>query len=126
VVVVTKLHELAERLRSMGVDPDCQKEMPHICRWLVDCADELAAALAEQGWRSMDSAPKSTLDEHGRVRGVFLLGFCPDEAVDPASCLSVIWWEPLTDGGVWYGQEAMTVRPTHWMPLPPPPPESAR
>lgn len=111
---LAELRATADWLDTLGVHVAADR--------IRSCADELAAALAEQGWRSMDSAPKSTLDEHGRVRGVFLLGFCPDEAVDPASCLSVIWWEPLTDGGVWYGQEAMTVRPTHWMPLPPPPP----
>lgn len=124
---MTKLQDLVTRWRrhakEISADPIGDEGFA-VAREM--CADELEAALAEQGWRSMDSAPKSTVDDHGRVRGVFLLGFCPDESVDPASCLSVIWWEPLTDGGVWYGQEAMTVRPTHWMPLPPPPPESAR
>lgn len=70
-----------------------------------------------EGWRTIDSAPKST--HVGRdVRGIYLLGFCPDDAgSDPQQGITVIWWEPLTEGGVWYGGDAMKVRPTHWAPL---------
>jgi|GEM_PF-2011274 len=75
-------------------------------------------------WQSMETAPKSTVDEHGRVVGVYLLGYVPEPEepdADPASLIRVIWWEPLTDGGVWFGDGAYPVKPTRWMPLPPPP-----
>lgn len=77
-------------------------------------------------WRPIATAPKSTVTGSG-VQGVYLLGFCPDESMSPEACIDVVWWEPLTaseDGtlGGWYGNGAMEVRPTHWMPLPEAPP----
>ena len=90
-----------------------------------EIADRLEQILAEDagGWRSMDSAPKSAVK--GRhITGAYILGFCPDEdAADPKGCMAVVWWEPLTDGGVWFGDGGFEVRPTHWMPLPEPPPQ---
>lgn len=88
-------------------------------------ADRLDQILAEDagGWRSMGSAPKSTV-EGRHITGAYILGFCPDEdAADPKGCMAVVWWEPLTDGGVWFGDGGFEVRPTHWMPLPEPPPQ---
>lgn len=80
-------------------------------------------------WQTIDSAPKSTAVKtpHGwSVNAEYLLGFCPDESLNPKACLTVIWWEPKTPGangkeGCWYGDGAMEVVPTHWQPLPTPP-----
>lgn len=72
-------------------------------------------------WMPIETAPKSLADG-SNVRGVYLLGYCPDEsAIDPSSCICVVWWKPNIDGGVWYGEGGYAVRPTHWMPLPPAP-----
>ena len=78
-------------------------------------------------WLPIKSAPKSTSVDspHGKyVRGVYLLGYCPDESViDPLGCIDAIWWEPNENNGkgCWYGAGGVEVRPTHWMPLPSPP-----
>lgn len=103
-------------------DDDSRNTWPYGVYAFMRAALEAAERAA---WEPIETAPKSTVDENGRVQGVYLLGYCPDEAVDPASCLSVIWWEPLTDGGIWYGQEAIEVRPTMWrhITLPEPPRE---
>lgn len=77
------------------------------------------------GWKLIATAPKSkgVKTKHGtHVTGIYLLGYCPEyEAVDPKSCICVIWWEPEMSGGVWYGEGADEVHPTHWMHLPEPP-----
>jgi hypothetical protein len=80
---------------------------------------------AGDSWQPIDTAPKST-SEGGRIKAIYLLGFCPDEAISREACIDAIWWEPLTKGndgkmGCWYGSGAMEVRPTHWQPLPQPP-----
>lgn len=80
--------------------------------------------LEDQRWRPIETAPKSqSRDVPGGklVTGVYILGFCPEEGVRPESCISVIWWEPNIDGGVWYGEASHAVNPTHWRPLPEPP-----
>jgi hypothetical protein len=70
-------------------------------------------------WQTIDNAPKSThVGSH--VTGIYILGYCPDEGATPEACISVVWWEPLLNGGVWTDGH-MTVRPTHWMRLPAPP-----
>ena len=74
-------------------------------------------------WHPIETASKSTSKDvpGGKlVRGIYLLGFCPEEGASPESCIEVIWWEPNIDGGVWY-QGHHDVNPTHWMPLPEPP-----
>jgi hypothetical protein len=86
-------------------------------------AFERAKVTLNAGWRTMDSAPKSTsTDVRGgkHVRGVYLLGYCPKEGASPDSCVEVVWWEPNIDGGVWYNGFG-EVRPTRWQPLPAPP-----
>lgn len=89
-------------------------------RWAVESA-ATAAAPAVPGWQPIETAPKSLADG-SNVRGIYLLGYCPDEsAIDPSSCICVTWWEPNIDGGVWYGEGGYAVRPTHWMSLPPAP-----
>ena len=83
------------------------------------------ALKAEREWRPIESAPKSTSKPvlgGMSVKAVYLLGYCPDEsAVDPASCICVVWWEPHLDGGCWQGEGDIRMRPTHWQPLPPAP-----
>ena len=71
-------------------------------------------------WQPIATAPKSTV-ENGLVRGIYILGYCPDEGTDPQACISVIWWEPLMRNGrgQWHGEICDTpMRPTHWLPLP--------
>lgn len=81
---------------------------------------------ARDAWLPMESAPKSTSinTPHGiHVRGVYLLGFCPEEALDMSGCIAVIWWEPHLFGdnkGGWSADNG-EVEPTHWQLLPPPP-----
>lgn len=119
----------AEAASSASIPTECTDDgaMYRACleaksETLTACAAELRAALAEGGWQTMESAPKSRVEEGGRIVGEYILGFCPDESwLDPKSCICVIWWEPLTDGGVWYGEGGFAVRPTHWQPLPEPP-----
>lgn len=78
-------------------------------------------------WQSIETAPKSTsVDVPGgkHVNGIYILVYCPDDtAIDPASCITVCWWEPNMDGGIgrWQGDADVPYHPTHWMPLPPPP-----
>lgn len=79
-------------------------------------------------WQPIETAPKSTStparDGGHHVRGVYLLGFCPDEILSPEACVCVIWWEPHhygQDRGAWVGDSTLEVRPTHWMHLPAPP-----
>lgn len=91
---------------------------------LVVVRDAILTALraAPEGWRPIETAPKSQVEEGGRIVGEYILGFCPDESViDPKACICVIWWEPLTDGGVWFGEGGFAVRPTLWQPCPEPP-----
>lgn len=71
-------------------------------------------------WQPIDTAPKST-HEGEYVRGIYLLGYCPEEGIRPDACICVIWWEPLQNGGEWVNEAGALVRPTHWMPLPEPP-----
>jgi len=89
----------------------------------IDRAGQLTPAA--QGWRTMESAPKSTSEDvpGGKfVRGVYLLGYCPEEGATPLGCIEVIWWEPNENGGkgAWFGG-GFEVKPTHWRPLPAPP-----
>ncbi len=90
---------------------------------------KMAAAQAVDLWQPIETAPKSVADG-SRIDGVYLLGFIPDvDAVDPASCIDVIWWEPLLPNvrggrGKWVANrfgDACEVAPTHWRPLPVPP-----
>ncbi|HEX7853802.1 MAG TPA: hypothetical protein VF503_08920 [Sphingobium sp.] len=80
-------------------------------------------------WQDIATARKSTSEPHPnsrKVKGVYLLGFIPDpDAIDPQSCISVIWWEPhmgprkqgcwVTDATCIHGEG---VQPTHWAYLP--------
>ena len=89
------------------------------------CIRRMRAALTAAdaaSWQTMASAPKSSVDSAGRVRGHYLLGYCPDEGISPEACVDVIWWEPLTlaeNGtlGCWYSG-LQEVRPILWRPMP--------
>lgn len=76
-------------------------------------------------WQPIETAPKSTSRDvpgGSLVKGLYILGYCPDESVtDPKSCICVTWWEPNIDGGCWYGEGGYAMRPTHRHPLPEPP-----
>ena len=78
------------------------------------------------GWQPIATAPKSTFTRQGEAKFVvasYVLGFCPDEAPDvPQECIVMMWWEPNVDGGAWFGEPGHRLHPTHWMPLPSPPP----
>lgn len=77
-------------------------------------------------WRTMDSAPKSTVEAEG-VQGIFILAYCPDERTATGGAESgvlVIWWEPNERStpkgrpGCWFS-EAGPVRPVLWTALTP-------
>lgn len=78
-------------------------------------------------WQPIKTAPKSTTTPAPgghHVRGVYLLGFCPEEGATPESCISVIWWEPHHHGenrGAWVSEAGFEVEPTKWTRLPAPP-----
>lgn len=73
-------------------------------------------------WQPIETAPKSKVI-NGAVRAKYLLGFIPDEAayVDRAAGISVIWWEPILNGGCWNSENCEDAKPSHWHPLPEPP-----
>lgn len=82
------------------------------------------AAFIGRCWQPIDSAPRSTLDEFGRVKGIYLLVWEPaagwDEPyTDPQIGVHVAWWEPLMckGAGCWYDGHVER-NPTFWMPLP--------
>lgn len=85
-------------------------------------ARRLAIEECAPRWQPIDTAPKST-HEGEYVRGIYLLGYCPEEGIRPDACICVIWWEPLQNGGEWVNEAGASVRPTHWQPLPPAPEE---
>ena len=84
------------------------------------------AALLQDCWQPISTAPKSGLARDGSVQGVYLLmfeplseedGFTDDDDVQIG--IQVAWWEPhMNQGqGCWYNGTT-PVHPTHWMPLP--------
>lgn len=84
------------------------------------------AALLQDCWQPIATAPKSGLARDGSVKGVYLLVFEPLDAEDGFTedddvqiGIQVAWWEPYMNGGkgCWYNGST-PVRPTHWMPLP--------
>lgn len=71
-------------------------------------------------WQPIETAPKATKPEEV----IALIGFVPDPTGEyaPETGVTIIWWEPLMNGGCWVDDCAReNVTPTHWMPLPPPP-----
>ena len=76
-------------------------------------------------WQPIETAPKSTTPVAGGnlVDGYYILGYCPEEGASPASCMTVVWWEPYEhhNRGAWKSDGDYEVHPTHWMPLPEPP-----
>jgi hypothetical protein len=80
-------------------------------------------------WKDISTAPKSPVKD-GCVNGEYLLGYVPEDSLDPKACMTSIWWEPLTRCtigkrrglmGTWLGEGSFEVEPTHWMELPEPP-----
>ena len=72
-------------------------------------------------WKTIDTAPKPDLNDTSVCR--YLLGFIPTDDIeqyvsDPASLISVIWWEPKLQGGIWTTDADLACQPTHWMALP--------
>ena len=90
----------------------------HLPAWVNEAIEETEMLK----WKTVDSAPKAPMPPTGKaVQGIYLLGFCPDEGVDPKTCICIVWWEPVLNGGCWVGELGSSVRPTHWMHLPAPP-----
>jgi hypothetical protein len=85
--------------------------------------------IEHQTWMPIETAPKSTSTQEAngaRVRGIYLLGFMPDDtSSDPATGISVIWWEPHgghRKQGHWVSDAGIDgCKPSHWMALPAPP-----
>lgn len=92
---LTELRATADWLDTLGVHVAADR--------IRSCADELAAALAEQGWRSMDSAPRD---------GTRILWCDVERTARIRWFMNVINW-PEYDACFEAGW---------WMPLPPPPP----
>ena len=114
-----------EDMMISGFKTICDDEGPIAYAGAHD-AQRIVVALAQQGggWRSMDSAPKSTSEdvEGGKlVLGKYMLGYIPEIAKDPEGCMVVIWWEPNLNRGCWCSDAGENLKPTHWMPLPAPP-----
>ena len=100
---MTKLHELAARWREQSETAE-----PYEDSALSFCADELEAALAESGWREMDSAPKDgTLvlcwrKGHGPFEAQWLV-----DGTEGDDDYFAGWVDPWADD---------EVVPTHWRP----------
>jgi hypothetical protein len=77
--------------------------------------------LSVSEWQGIASAPKTPLDL-SETRA--FLAWCPDEEAPNGGDCRVVWWEPRTRGGIWYGDRDIEEHPTHWMPLPQPPESS--
>jgi hypothetical protein len=70
-------------------------------------------------WHPIATAPKTSVEA---MKAIPILGYCPGEHSDDK--VRVIWWEPRLGGtGMWYDDRGIKdiVKPSHWMPLPPPP-----
>lgn len=86
------------------------------------------ALIALLSWQDIVTAPKSTSTplpggQHS-VKGVYLIGYCPEEGASPEACIGVIWWEPnhhALGRGAWVGDLGCEVKPTKWRPLGPAP-----
>ena len=103
---MSKLHELVARWRDWA---RTRTQPERLC--IRACADDLAAALAETGWRPIDTAPRT---------GKPLLGFVPSYYQGSGGICVIVWDE---GDGEWWDNQAFKTEPTHWMPLPPPPAE---
>lgn len=86
-------------------------------------------------WRPIDTAPKSTSVPGGGghiVTGIYVLGFIPANASSdrPELGISVVWWEPHggpKKAGHWVADgDIGGCVPSHWLPLPFPPPQAER
>lgn len=135
--------DFANRLRSLfNIDGDLLKDVlteeeqqqfvRDPVRFYMCCADWAADAIWREiekrqrnEWQPIVTAPKSTTTPcrggHD-VRGVYFLGYCPDESAhDPQSCICVCWWEPHMHGvnkGGWQGEADYELRPILWRPMP--------
>jgi hypothetical protein len=74
-------------------------------------------------WQTMDNAPKSTSTPcpgGNHVRGIYILGLMPDDALDPESCVDVIWWEPHENNeqGCWVSNTETNIHPVLWTHIP--------
>lgn len=86
-------------------------------------AAELLAAADAAAWRPIETAPKPPLSDSGPDR--YILGYCPPEHEHDR--VRVVWWEPKVHGGMWQDDRDLDKiggpKPTHWQPLPMPPPD---
>jgi hypothetical protein len=93
-------------------DEDCQEAVR-------DCANELEAllsALPETPWQPMSTAPTD---------GTNILLFVPHYAMGRIPSVTLQGWNLAEDRRGWRSQYAGgEIHPTHWMPLPAPPPPS--
>ena len=121
---MTKLHEEwreeAQALKALADLGDNRSWYEGKALGLLDCADELEAALAEQGWRRVadDPPPKDRA----------ILIWQPTERWpgaprndDPRYAIG--YWRGFDDLGEqsWGNRNSVEVSFTHWMPLPPAP-----
>lgn len=108
--------ELADAIARLDHSPDPGK--------MVADSDTLARAAiaAAQEWRPIETAPR---DRHASYLGyVPIYDIHGQPAGEPdANDITIIWWEQkVGDGGAWLHEATgKPCKPTHWMPLPPPP-----
>ena len=88
------------------------------CACSCGLQEALVALLREhdQGWRDIESAPKD---------GTTLIGFDASREYEPEEGLGAVEFMRFLDGS-WLDPCTHTMKPTHWMPLPPPPGGSQR
>ncbi len=73
-------------------------------------------------WQPIETAPKTT----DNYIAIPILGFCPDESTGLGTSsdqIRIIWWEPSLRK--WTDDRDIPnhyIKPTHWQPLPEPPP----
>ncbi len=114
-------------IRFNREDYEMGSQYADLCASTTGPLGALCRSMLAFGWRTMETAPKSTstpvtmgADKGAHVQGVYILGYMPDMALEPAACVEVIWWEPNEkDGkGCWVSNTETEVNPLLWTYIP--------
>lgn len=110
-----------ETLANAALIAACDPQtITNIINELLASREKLKAV--EQGWQTIDSAPKPVGNEIIRILAIY-----PDEG---GSRVDIVHWRETGSGGYWSSWATETVmgkrymranQPTHWRPLPSPP-----